>query len=124
MENYFYKNLKYLRETRKISQQYIADKIGVDRSTIGYWESKKAEPIMLNVIKIAELFNIELKDLILKDLETNTSPKIPTNDEEYKQILKDKGLMDENENINPEDFKKLVDFAVANKDFIIKKDRD
>lgn len=64
MENNFARNLKLLRESKKISQQELADKIGVDRSTIGYWESKKADPTMINVCKLAEILNIELIDLI------------------------------------------------------------
>lgn len=68
MENNFAKNLKFIREKRKISQQDLADKIGVDRSTIGYWESQKADPTMLNVCKLADVLNISLIDLIGKDL--------------------------------------------------------
>ena len=64
MENNFSKNLKMLRETKKISQQEIADKIGVDRSTIGYWENGKADPTMLNVIKLAETLNVDIVTLI------------------------------------------------------------
>lgn len=64
MENNFSKNLKVLRETKKISQQEIADKIGVDRSTIGYWENGKADPTMLNVIKLAETLDVDIVTLI------------------------------------------------------------
>lgn len=64
--------------------------------------------------------NQKMINMILK--KNNTSKE---QDEVYKQILRDKGLMDDNDNINEEDFKKLIDFAVANKDFIInKKDKD
>lgn len=66
-----------------------------------------------------EKFN---KKMINAILSKNKNDK--KDDEKYKQILKDKGLMDENDNINEEDFKKLIDFAIANKDFIIKKDKD
>lgn len=64
MENNFSKNLKIIRETKRISQQEIADKIGVDRSTIGYWENGKADPTMLNVIKLAETLNVDMVTLI------------------------------------------------------------
>ena len=68
MENNFSKNLKMLRETKKISQQEIADKIGVDRSTIGYWENGKADPTMINVMKLAETLNVDMITLIGGDL--------------------------------------------------------
>lgn len=33
-----------------------------------------------------------------------------------------KGVIDENDNITEEDAKKLIDFAIANKDYLIKKE--
>jgi len=68
MENNFTTNLKYIRETKKISQQTIADKVGVDRSTIGYWENGKADPTMANVVKLAEALNVDILTLIGSDL--------------------------------------------------------
>lgn len=68
MKNNFTTNLKYLRETKKISQQTIADKVGVDRSTIGYWENGKADPTMANVVKLAEALNVDILTLIGSDL--------------------------------------------------------
>ena len=64
MENNFSKNLKIIRENKKISQQEIADKIGVDRSAISYWESGKAEPTMGNVVKVAEVLDVDIISLI------------------------------------------------------------
>lgn len=124
MAKYFNKNVKYIRLQKGMSQQYLADKIGIDRSTISRIENDEIETTIENALLISKVFNISIVDLISKDLEANTSSKQPTTEEEYKQILRDKGLMDENDNINEEDFKKLIDFAVANKDFIIKKDKD
>lgn len=124
MAKYFNKNVKYIRLQKGMSQQNLADKVGIDRSTISRIENEEIETTIENALLISKVFNISIVDLISKDLETNASSKLPTTDDEYKQILKDKGLMDENDNINEEDFKKLIDFAVANKDFIIKKDKD
>ena len=64
MENNFAKNLKIIRETKKISQETLGKKIGVDRSTIGYWENGKADPSMLNVINLADELNIPVTSLI------------------------------------------------------------
>lgn len=67
MENYFARNLVYLREKNKMKQEDLAKKIGVDRSTVGHWESGRRSPKMGIVLKIAEYFNIG-EDIILKDL--------------------------------------------------------
>ena len=68
MENNFSNNLKYIREAKKISQQYIADKIGVDRSTIGYWETGKVDPTMANVVKLSEVLGVDIITLIGSNL--------------------------------------------------------
>ena len=68
MRNNFSNNLKIIREERKISQQEIADKIGVDRSAISYWESGKSDPTMGNVVKLADILNVDILSLIGGDL--------------------------------------------------------
>ncbi len=38
MSNYFSKNLKFLREKRNLSQNKLAEIIGVNQTTIARWE--------------------------------------------------------------------------------------
>ncbi len=128
MANYFVKNLKYIRNQKKISQQELADKIGVDRSTIGYWENGKADPTLLNVQKLSDALNINMIKLVGTDLsleENQTNEKKQFSEEEkkeaLKQVLKDKGFFNENEEISKDDVDKLIDFAKRNKDYIIDK---
>lgn len=121
MSNYFSKNLKFLREKRNLSQNKLAEMIGVNQTTIARWEDDNRTPNLDNAIDVSRILNIPLHDLIGIDLRTN-SINVPPNkeiNEDYKKILKEKGLMDEN--MTEEDAKKLIDFAIANKDFIIKK---
>ena len=121
MSNHFSKNLKFLREKRNLSQNKLAEMIGVNQTTIARWEDDNRTPNLDNAIDVSRILNIPLHDLIGIDLRTN-SINVPPNkeiNEDYKKILKEKGLMDEN--ITEEDAKKLIDFAIANKDFIIKK---
>lgn len=80
MENNFAKNLKYIRESRKISQQELADKIGIDRATISYWESEKADPTMINVCKLSEILNVSLINLIGGDLSFDNAEHIDLDD--------------------------------------------
>lgn len=128
MTNYFVKNLKYIRNQKKISQQELADKIGVDRSTIGYWENGKADPTLLNVQKLSDALNVNMVKLVGIDLsseENQTNEKKQFSEEEkkeaLKQVLKDKGFLNENEEISKDDVDKLIDFAKRNKDYIIDK---
>jgi len=64
MENYFSANLKYLRLKRKLTQTQLAKKLDKDYSTIGKWELGQRSPIMLDVLKIADFFDIPLEKLI------------------------------------------------------------
>lgn len=121
MENNFAKNLKHLRIQNGLTQEELGNILKKDYSTIGKWELGQRSPIMEDVIRIAEYFNVSLQELIGGNLIYGTSSNVSPTDKEYKKILKEKGLMDENENINEEDFKKLIDFAIINKDYIIGK---
>ena len=80
MENNFAKNLKIIREKKKISQETLGNKIGVDRSTIGYWENGKVDPSMLNVINLAEVLDIPVTSLIGGDFANINMAEITTDD--------------------------------------------
>lgn len=64
MENNFASNLKHLRLQAGMTQEDLAKKLDKDYSTIGKWELGQRSPIMTDVIRIAELFNISLEKLI------------------------------------------------------------
>ena len=68
MAEYLNKNIKYIRTTKGISQQDLADKVGIDRSTISRIENNEIETTVDNAIKISEALNISLSDLLSKDL--------------------------------------------------------
>lgn len=121
MGNYFSKNLKYLREHQNLSQNKLADMIGVNQTTIARWEDDNRTPNLDNAIDVSETLNIPLADLVGKDLSKDKS-SLPVTKNEFKEILLKKGLIDEQENITEEDAKKLIDFAIANRDYLIKKE--
>lgn len=67
MAVFFNTNLKHIRKINGISQKQLAEKIGVDQSTISYWE-KGMDITVENAIKVAEILNIPLPDLLGIDL--------------------------------------------------------
>lgn len=86
MENFFASNLKYLRIKNNLTQQQLADKLKVDRTSIGYWETGKKEPKMETVIKLAEYFDVG-KDIILTNLrEQSKENDTKTDIEEWNYI--------------------------------------
>ena len=68
MAEFLNNNVKYLRTEKKISQQSLADAIGVDRSTVSRIENGEIETTIDNAIKIANHLNVSLNDLVSKDL--------------------------------------------------------
>ena len=68
MAEYLNNNVKHLRNVNNVSQQSLADKIGVDRSTVSRIENGEIETTVENAIKLANAFNVTLNDLVSKDL--------------------------------------------------------
>ncbi len=64
MENNFASNLKHLRLQAGMTQEELAKKLDKDYSTIGKWELGQRSPIMTDVIRIANLFDVSLEKLI------------------------------------------------------------
>jgi len=101
------KNIRYLRKLKNIEQQELSDILHVPRSTLACWENGIRTPKLEQILKIAEFFNTNL-NIIYDDFENNVSSSLPTTDEEYKRILREKGLMDDNDYIDEEKLDKLL----------------
>lgn len=50
MARFFNKNLKFIRQQKGISQQEMADKLKLDRSTISRWEKKGNNKLIIYII--------------------------------------------------------------------------
>lgn len=119
MGNNFSKNLEYIRKKRGISQERLGELVGVNQTTIARWEKKEISPSIDNLDDVAKALQVTLPDLLIKDFteKNNEEPDINKKmDKQYKQILKDKGLMDENNVINEESLDKLLKIADMIKD--------
>lgn len=57
-------NLKTLRLTQHLSQGEIARQLGVSRPAYGFWEKGTARPKADKLEKLADLFQVEIDDLI------------------------------------------------------------
>ena len=66
--NNFSNNLKFLRNYFKLNQLQLGNKLGKDYSTIGKWENGTRSPTMQDTLDVCVFFNIDLNDIILKDL--------------------------------------------------------
>lgn len=65
----FGKNLQYLRRlTSGMTQETLAEKIGVSRQTISKWEMDMAQPEMDKAIELCRIFSCTLDNLFRDDL--------------------------------------------------------
>ena len=61
-------NLKSVRESRGMTQQELADRIGMRRGTILHLENSRYNPSLEMALKIAQVFDLRVEELFqLKD---------------------------------------------------------
>lgn len=60
--------IQYLRKTKGISQEELADKVGVSRQAVSKWESEQSMPDLDKVITMSEYFDVTT-DYILRGIE-------------------------------------------------------
>lgn len=57
-------NITQKRKSLNLSQEYVADKLGVSRQAVSKWETNLSEPSTNNILKLAKLFDCDLKQLV------------------------------------------------------------
>ena len=60
----FFKRLRELRFRYGLTQNELAEIIGIKRNTYSDWENGKTEPSFENLIKLADLFEVSLDCLL------------------------------------------------------------
>ena len=66
--NFLSKNLSLLRKLTRMSQAEIEARTGIKRNTWSNWENKKSEPSLENLFKIAAFYNVDIGDLLSRNL--------------------------------------------------------
>jgi len=64
---YFGTQIKKLRNSRKLTQEQLAQKLNVSRQTISSWENNRNLPDLEMVVHISQIFELSLDQLILGD---------------------------------------------------------
>lgn len=72
-------NLFHLRKIKKISQEELAEKIGVSRQAVAKWETGESLPDIINSEALAEFFDVTLDDLVRYDEGGSGLPIAPKN---------------------------------------------
>ena len=68
MNNNLSENLKKIRKDNNLSQEQLAEKLGVSRQAISKWESGAAYPEMEKIIQLCDKFDMNIDDLLHRDI--------------------------------------------------------
>lgn len=61
-------NIKALRGKLRLTQENLAEYLGIDRVNISYYENCERRIPVVHLNKLADLFGVELHDLLTEDL--------------------------------------------------------
>lgn len=71
--SYISENLKQLRKTNGLTQDELANKLGIKRSLVGAYEEGRAEPPVQNLKNISKVFGVSIDDFVSKRLGRSSS---------------------------------------------------
>lgn len=69
--------IQYLRKTKGMSQEELADKVGVSRQAVSKWESEQSTPDLEKIIIMSDFFGVTT-DYILKGIEPVENKELKT----------------------------------------------
>lgn len=118
----FANRLKKVMDKNNIKAIELAEKTGISKSQISHWlaGTYKAKQDSLSIL--ADFFDVDEIWLMGFDVEMKSNKRNFSLEEEQellKSYLKRKGFLNNNEEMTEEDFNKLIEFAKANKNFIM-----
>ena len=61
-------NIRYLRKKNGWTQEKFSKKIGIKRSLVGAYEEGRSDPRLNNLLKICDVFQISLDNILKKDV--------------------------------------------------------
>ncbi|MBR2057113.1 MAG: helix-turn-helix transcriptional regulator [Clostridia bacterium] len=60
----FGKNLKRERKLAGLTQQQLADKLGIKQQQLSEWECDRVEPTLYNIVALLDALGVSFEDLI------------------------------------------------------------
>ena len=78
-------NLFQARKKVGLSQETVAEKLGVSRQTVSKWETNETVPDIYQAKKLAKLYNLTLDELIEFDIDVKEIEEVIKNTNEEKE---------------------------------------
>ena len=86
-ENDFGNKISSIRKEKGYTQAYIAEKLGVTPAAVSKWEKGTSKPRVEVLFKLAELLNVNAKDLLSQGEETTSTENLTPPANEKKIII-------------------------------------
>jgi transcriptional regulator with XRE-family HTH domain len=104
INKYIGNKIRELRTKRNITQEELAEILKTTPQTVSRYEIGERKTNQDILFSLANYFNVSINDFF-----PDTTNK--SQEEKFKRLLREKGLMDENENIDEESLNKLLKIA-------------
>jgi len=78
----FGENLKQIRKSKNISQENLAERLGVSRQSVSKWETGENYPSMFNIMCLCDIFKCKINNLVHESM-----PEFNSLDEEIKMSV-------------------------------------
>ncbi len=75
-------NLKQIRKSKNISQEDLAERLGVSRQSVSKWETGENYPSMFNIMCLCDIFKCKINNLVHESM-----PEFDSLDEEIKMSV-------------------------------------
>lgn len=72
----------------KLSQEYVADQLGISRQAVAKWESGKSTPTAANLAELAALFEMNISELVEPENYVLKQKKQEEQVKKHRKILK------------------------------------
>jgi len=80
--------IRSLRKERGISQEALAESLGVSRQAVTKWEDGSTLPSTSNLLALAEFFDIPLEELVRPDAQENVTEKTASQKSQRKNAMR------------------------------------
>ena len=114
----FSERFKELRQSRKLSQQELADKLNTSKSSVNMYERGEREPGIEMLETIADFFNVDMDYLLGKASIVNKTLanaenviKLSGTDEQTNLTSSEEALLSNYRQLNPDGQKKVDDYV-------------
>ena len=71
------KNLQVLRKNKKITQEEVAERLGVSRQSVSKWETGEGYPEMDKLLLLSDWFGVSVDELLRGDLQKEEYQEAP-----------------------------------------------